>query len=681
MYFKRLKWPSIVFITLFTTHLLADIPNATFTSEDIFDLEYISDTQISPDGKSIIYTRQAYNKMQDASQRSLWLYDVKAKSSLPLFVDQFNHTSAVWAPDSRRFAFVSNQSGSYQIHVHWLAQNKTALVSSLDKSVGNLTWSPDGQHLAFTMEVAAPKSEFAKSVKLPSPPKGANWSERPMLIERARYQADGRGMLKPMYRQIFVIPAIGGTETQITTANYQHYGPLAWTPDSQAIVFNSNQSDNWEYEPNDSDLYQININDLSLTQLTSRAGAEFNPKFSPNGKTLAYMTRTDAKVPYQNTELVTHDVSSGDIKVISGDFDRSIAQYAWKNNKDFIIMYDDRGLRLLANLSRSGKVKTIVDDVSGITLGRPYISGQFSSSNNGAIAYTQGNPLKPADLGYVYKNKSSQLTNVNADLLSRRELGQVQAIEYKSSFDGEAIQGWYITPPGFEPSKKYPLLLEIHGGPHLAYGPHFTSELQRYAAEGYVVFYANHRGSSSYGERFAMLLEGKYSSEEDFADHNSGVDAMIELGFIDADQLFIAGGSAGGIASAYAIGLTDRFKAAVITKPVINWVSKVLTADSYIGQIRNQFPGVPWDNLEHYWKRSPLSLVGNVTTPSLIMTGENDRRTPMSESEQFYQALKLKKIDAALVRIPGASHGIAGRPSRMISKIEYTIAWLNKYRK
>ena len=159
------------------------------------------------------------------------------------------------------------------------------------------------------------------------------------------------------------------------------------------------------------------------------------------------------------------------------------------------------------------------------------------------------------------------------------------------------------------------------------------------------------------------------------------MDALIAKGFIDSNNLFIAGGSAGGIATAYAIGLTDRFNAAAITKPVINWVSKVLTADSYLGQIRNQFPGMPWDNVEHYWKRSPLSLVGNVTTPSLIMTGEEDRRTPISESEQFYQALKLQKVDTVLIRVPGSPHGIAGRPSRMISKIEYTLAWFKQYQK
>ena len=252
-------------------------------------------------------------------------------------------------------------------------------------------------------------------------------------------------------------------------------------------------------------------------------------------------------------------------------------------------------------------------------------------------------------------------------------------IRYESSFDGTEIQGWYITPPGYEEGKAYPTILEIHGGPHLAYAPQFTAELQRYAAAGYVVFYDNHRGSTGYGAEFALKLQYMYSSEADFADHMSGVDALIERGIADPDQLYITGGSAGGIASAYAIGLTDRFRAAAVQKPVINWVSKVLTADSYISQIPFQFPGMPWDELDHYWKRSPLSLVGNVTTPTLLITGEDDQRTPISETEQFYQALKLRKIDAVMVRVPGSSHGIAGRPSRLNAKVDNILAWFDRY--
>jgi len=286
-------------------------------------------------------------------------------------------------------------------------------------------------------------------------------------------------------------------------------------------------------------------------------------------------------------------------------------------------------------------------------------------SGNGSIVYTHGTEKTPANV-WIHPGQGQvrQLTDLNANLLGQRQLGDVHEIVYNSSVDGTEIQGWYLTPPGFDPNKTYPLILEIHGGPHLAYGPHFSAEMQRMAAEGYVVFYDNHRGSAGYGRDFGMLLEYKYSSDEDFGDHMSGVDAMIDQGFIDPDRLYITGGSAGGIATAYAIGLTDRFQAAAVAKPVINWISKTLTGDYYPGQIKHQFPGMPWEEFEHYWERSPLSLVGNVTTPTLLITGEEDFRTPMSETEQYYQALQLARVETVMVRLPGTAHGIASRPSR-----------------
>ena len=329
---------------------------------------------------------------------------------------------------------------------------------------------------------------------------------------------------------------------------------------------------------------------------------------------------------------------------------------------------------------KSSQVETVAEGLGGTTLGRPYTSGTFDVSANGTLAYTMGREDRPADLAVMSGGRTRQLTALNEDVLAHRTLGKVHEITYASSFDGTGIQGWYVTPPGFDPAKKYPLILEIHGGPHSAYGPHFSAEVQRYAAEGYVVFYDNHRGSTSYGEEFALLLEHKYSSKEDAADHMSGVDAMIAKGFIDADNLFVTGGSAGGIATAYLVGLTDRFKAAVAAKPVINWLSKTPTADSYIYQTYHQFPALPWEDPMHYWQRSPLSLVGNVTTPTMLLTGEEDHRTPITESEQFYQALKLRGIDTMLVRVPGSAHGIASRPSRLIAKVENILAWFARYR-
>ncbi|WP_419147443.1 S9 family peptidase [Pseudoalteromonas 'SMAR'] len=651
--------------------------NGTFTASDIFDLEHASDPQISPNGEQVVYVRNSNDVMKDSTRRNLWLLDTQSGTQTPLFSDQHQYYQPRWSPDGSKIAFLSSASGSSQIYVHYLKQNRTALVSQLQAPISNLTWSPDGKWLAFSQKVAEQPAVIAN---MPAKPKGAQWSEAAIVIDKAYYQADGRGLVKPGYQQIFILPSEGGTPRQLTSGEFHHGGKLAWQPDSQAIVFSANRIVDWEYKGLEGDLFKVSLSG-ELTQLTSAPGKEHAPSFSKDGKKLAFLSASGELNPYRNHKLNIMDWSSKSYQMIAKDFDRSIQSPAWIASNKLAIAYDDHGKRKLATITTSGKITDLTDSVSGTYLGRPYISGEFSANYAGQIAFTKGSSERPADVAVVSKDgKVKQLTTLNEDLLGHKSLGQVHEINYTSSFDGEPIQGWYITPPNFEPNKKYPLLLEIHGGPHLAYGPHFSAELQRYAAEGYVVFYDNHRGSSSYGERFAMLLKYKYSSKEDFADHNSGVDAMLAKGFIDNNNLFIAGGSAGGIATAYAIGLTDRFNAAAVVKPVINWLSKVLTADSGLMQIPTQFPGMPWDHVEHYWQRSPMSLVGNVTTPTMLMTGEEDLRTPMAETEQYYQALKLRKVDSVLVKIPGASHGIAGKPSRMISKIEHTLAWFEKYK-
>jgi len=236
-----------------------------------------------------------------------------------------------------------------------------------------------------------------------------------------------------------------------------------------------------------------------------------------------------------------------------------------------------------------------------------------------------------------------------------------------------------MTPPGFDAQKRYPLILEIHGGPHAAYGPNFSAEAQLFAAQGYVVLYTNPRGSTSYGDAFANAIHLAYPGN-DYDDLMSGVDSVIEQGFVDPEQLFVTGGSGGGVLTAWIVGKTNRFKAAVVAKPVINWISFALTADHALYFSTFWFDGPAWEKTEDYWARSPLSLVGNVSTPTMLLTGESDYRTPMSETEQYYQALKQRKVDTMMIRIPGAPHGIAGRPSRLIAKVNNILAWFERYR-
>jgi dipeptidyl aminopeptidase/acylaminoacyl peptidase len=527
------------------------------------------------------------------------------------------------------------------------------------------------------MSVKASTQPIAKRRKAPE---GAVWAKPPVTVTTTRYQYDGRGIVDPAYRHVFVIPADGGAARQLTSGDFNHYGRLSWSVDSSSIFFSADRSDDWELRSTEADIYSVSLANGALTQITNLPGAERSPAVSPNGKLLAISYEESRPLAFTPDRIATVDLSSNDVRILTEAVDGDARNILWRaDGKALYFAFDERGERYINEVSLNKAVTRVAAGLGGTSVGRPYLSGGFHTAG-GVIAFTKGGPDRPADIAVVQRKSPRLITALNDDLLDYRSLGEVHEIVYNSSFDGQEIQGWYITPPDFDPSKKYPLILEIHGGPHLAYGPHFSAELQLMAAAGYIVFYDNHRGSLSYGEDFALLLQYKYSSEEDFADHMSGIDALIEKGMVDSDNLFIAGGSAGGIATAYAIGLTDRFNAAVAAKPVINWVSKTLTADSMVGQIYHQFPGPPWEHLDHYWKRSPLSLVGNVVTPTLLLTGEEDRRTPMSETEQFYQALRLRGVDSAMVRLPGASHGIASRPSRLITKVDHILAWFERYR-
>ena len=672
---KTFLTASLMFVTVLSINATENF--SKFEPMDVFDLEWASDPRVSPDGKTLVYLRKSNDIMKDRERSNLWQVSVDGTNHRPLYSGLNNIRSPRWSPNGEKLAFISNETGSQQIHVRWIDNGETALISQLQASPSNLSWSPDGKWFAFTMNVKAPSETIAKPREKPE---GASWAKGPITVTTTQYQYDGQGIVAPAYRHVFIVPADGGTARQLTQGNFNHYGSLAWSSDSKHIFFSAYRSDDWELVSDEADIYSVSIISSKIKQITNQPGAERSPVISPNGQYIAFTKEERRPLAYSPDRIAIMDLDGKNIRILSEDLDGDGNNLMWaSDSKSIYYAYDERGIRKIGRATIKGKLSSVIAGLGGTTIGRPYLSGGFHALNN-IIAFTHGTSDRPANVAMIIDDQIKILTNLNEDILGHRELGAVNEIKYQSSFDGQEIQGWYITPPDFDPAKKYPLILEIHGGPHLAYGPYFSAELQIMAAAGYVVFYDNYRGSLSYGEDFALLLQYKYSSKEDFADHMSGIDSLIELGFVDDTNLFIAGGSAGGIATAYAVGLTDRFNAAVAAKPVINWLSKPLTADSMVGQIYHQFPGPPWEHLEHYWKRSPLSLMGNVTTPTMLLTGEDDRRTPISETEQFYQALRLRGIDSAMVRLPDTSHGIASRPSRLITKVDHILAWFERYK-
>ena len=677
LFLTRRSLLSLFLLAIISLNVDAKESLAIFDPMDVFELEWATDPRVSPDGDTIVYVRKSNDIMKDRERSNLWQITIDKQDHRPLYSGIKSARSPRWSPDGTKLAFISNDTGSQQIHVRWMDNGETAVITQLQNSPSNLTWSPDGKWLAFTMNVQASFEPIAKSR---AKPEGAEWAKKPITVTSTQYQYDGRGIVEPAFRHVFIVPADGGSARQLTGGNFNHYGSLTWSPESDRIYFSANRSEDWELVSDEADIYSVTVSSKKIEQITNESGAERSPVISPNGELIAFSKEERRPLAYTPNRISVMSLNGSNIRLLTQDLDGDANNVIWADDsKSLYYTYDERGVRKIGQVSIKGKINQVTDGLGGTTLGRPYLSGSFHA-NNKTIAFTYGQADRPANIAVFNEDKLKILTSLNEDLLGHKTLGEVNEIIYKSSFDEQEIQGWYITPPDFDPSKKYPLILEIHGGPHLAYGPHFSAELQIMAAAGYVVFYNNYRGSLSYGEDFALLLQYKYSSKEDFADHMSGIDSLIDLGFIDDENLFIAGGSAGGIATAYAVGLTDRFNAAVAAKPVINWLSKPLTADSMVGQIYHQFPGPPWEHVEHYWKRSPLSLMGNVTTPTMLITGENDRRTPISETEQFYQALRLRGVDSAMVRLPDTSHGIASRPSRLISKVDHILAWFERYK-
>jgi acylaminoacyl-peptidase len=650
---------------------------SAFTSQDVFALEWASDPQIAPDGSQVAYQRRSFDIRTDLSRSMIWLIGRDGANHRPLAGGAQSESSPRWSADGTRLAYVSNDvEGGAQIFVKWLDAGVTTRVTNLLESPSRLAWSPDGKTLAFVMRV--PVKRELLPVRLPEPPKGARWAEPLQAIDRVVYRQDGEGFLPDAFRQVFIVPADGGTARQLTAGPYQH-GDLAWTPDGRELLVAANRRADADLMPADTEIHAIDIATGSMRPLTARFGPDESPTVSPDGSLIAYTGYDDRFQGYQRARLYLMQRDTGEVRELAAALDRDVEQPVWsRDGRTIYIRYDDHGNTRIAAVDLDGQVTNLVDDLGGEGWSRPYGGGSFTVARDGSIAYSANDPLAPADVGLFDRRSTRRLTQLNAELLGQRTLGQVEEISSSSPADGRRIQSWLIRPPGHDPARKYPLILEIHGGPFANYGPRFAAELQLYAAAGYAVLYANPRGSTSYGEEFGNLIHHAYPGQ-DYDDLMSAVDAAIASGGIDDGRLFVTGGSGGGVLTAWTVGRTGRFRAAAVQKPVINWASFVLTADLTNVFYKYWFKAPPWEQPEEYWRRSPLSLVGNVSTPTMVVTGEQDFRTPISESEQYYQALRLRGVDTLLVRVPGASHSLDARPSQLISRIAHILAWFAKH--
>lgn len=667
----------ILIIFFITVNVYSQSSNL-FEPIDVFDLEYVSNTEISPNGNRILYQRNFNDIMTDESFSNIWLINFDGSENRPITTGNFKDNSPKWSNKGDKFVFKSNREGKQQIYLFNIANNSIQKLTNFQYSISSIKWSPDDSYLLFSSFIDDKRD---KLIKMPEKPKGAKWNDPPVEITDLNYRYDGSGYRKPGETQFFTVPITGGTPRQISNIPAEKRAFQGEWIDNNTIVFSANLNEDSDYNTNNTEIYTLDINSGIQKALTSREGPDNSPKVSNDNSLIAYLGYDDEYLSYQQNSIYIMRIDGSEKYKIELDLDRNISNIYWSgDDKKIFFQYDDNGITKIGSTTLDGKLDFIIDEVGGLSFSRPYSGGFFSLSKNDRYSFTYGTVYNPADLAVGYKGSKNRLTNLNKDLFDYKKLGNVEEMWYKSSFDGEMIQGWIVKPPNFDDSKKYPLILEIHGGPHTNYGFHFSSEVQLFASKGYAVLYINPRGSTSYGKEFANLIHHNYPSQ-DYDDLISGVDNLIERGYIDENNLFVTGGSGGGVLTSWIIGKTDRFAAAVVAKPVINWYSFVLYADNIGYFYKYWFKDLPWVDPESYLKRSPISYVGNVKTPTMVLTGEKDYRTPMAESEQFYAGLKLNKVESMLVRIPNASHGIASKPSNLIAKVNAIISWFEKYKK
>ncbi|MGB6866825.1 MAG: S9 family peptidase, partial [Candidatus Aminicenantaceae bacterium] len=615
--------------------------------ETFLDMESVSSARISPDGTQILFARGWVDKMEDRSRSNIWIVDIAGTRVRELTHGNWIDSSLVWSPDGKKIAFLSDRDGTTQIHVLWLDTREVAQLTHLERAPSSLVWSPDGKMLAFTCFI--PDKKPILDVELPEFPKGAKMAEPAVIVDRLSWATDGRGPEPKGYSHIFIIDSqLGGTPRQVTSGDYSHNDPQ-WSWDGEVIYFSAIRRPDAEYLWDNSEIYSVKLDTLEIQTLTDRKGPDRGPRISPNGQWIAYTGHDDKNYTSHLGSIYLMDINGDQKKILAGDLPNSPTSITWaKDNSGVYYLMREGGESNIYFVAKSGAIKKITEGVH-------YLS-DLSLAQNGLVATTLSTFHKPGYLvTFNMKNpeKFIKIVDVNEDVLAGVKLGEVEEMWFKSP-DGLDLQGWLIKPAEFDPNKKYPMLLWIHGGPWSMYSVRFDWAWQNFAAEGYAVLYMNPRGSTGYGQDFVNGIQFSYPGK-DRDDLLAGVDAAIGKGFIDENNLFVCGGSGGGVLTAWLVGHTDRFTAAVSMRPVINWHSFVGTTDG--SDWYRQFEKYPWEDPMLYAVRSPLHYVANVTTPTMVMTGEADLRTPMSQSEEYYRALKILKKETLLVRMPDEFHG------------------------
>ena len=676
------------------------------TEKDLFRFTWIGDPQLSPDGAQIAFVRVTVNDKKDGYDTAIWTVSTQTGESRPLTAGP-RDTSPQWSPDGTRLAFIrtvekDGKNQPPQVYILPSSSGEAYAITRLPRGASAPNWSPDGKKIAFnsTSNPEDLAKDRCKGEKDKSKDKNCAPPEHESdvkVITRAQYRLNGAGYLDfkhPNHIWVMDLPAVpdqAGEPLQLTSGPYSE-NEINWSADSSTVYFVSDRELEPYYNLSQNALYSVPVGGGEMSKVLEIKGTMGQVSFSRERKRIAFIGHTNEPVrSYTKPDLYIADLAPGaTAKNLTAKFDYDVGSGVGGDNTaprggggaKPLWTSDDRSL--IVNVAKEGRANlyrfdTTTGAASEITHGNQAVVTYFDNRKDAQLGVLISTPTNIGDLYMVTADGLKRLTNINQKLWSELNLSEPEEIWY-TSFDGKRIQGWLQKPPDYDSHKKYPLILNIHGGPHSAYGWIFDHEIQWMAAKGYIVLYPNPRGSTSYGQDFGNIIQYHYPGD-DFKDLMAGVDYCIQKGYADAEKLGVTGGSGGGLLTDWVVGHTQRFKAAAAQRDISDWAGFWYDADFTLFH-PTWFHKAPWEDPQDFVARSPITYIQSVTTPMMFILGEADFRTPPATGgEQMFRALKYLHRTAVMVRFPGESHELSrsGQPWHRIERLEHIVNWMDIY--